>query len=89
MSELGESPFTKTICFHLFLIQANPMLKKLLHKNKTPITFACLALSVLSLLYQTLVPAHDSIFMKDTDLLSSTLGRPTMLLCQTTTKNNL
>lgn len=45
--------------------------------------------SVLSLLYQTLVPAHEGIFMKDTDLLSSTLERPTMLLCQTTTKSNL
>lgn len=45
--------------------------------------------SVLSLLYQTLVPARDGIFMKDTDLLNSALERPTMLLCQTTTKSNL
>lgn len=47
------------------------------------------SVSVLSLLYQTLVPSHDGIFMKDTDLLNSTLERPTVLFCQTTTKSNL
>lgn len=83
--------FTQTICFHLFLIQANPTLKRLQHKglNRHHICMSLPFVSVLSLLYQTLVPAHEGLFMKDTDLLSSTLERPTMLLCQTTTKTNL
>lgn len=67
------------------------MLKKPQQKNKTAITFTslCPFVSVLSLLYQTLAPAHDRIFMKDTDLLDSILERPTALLCQTTNKSNL
>jgi len=36
--------FTKTTCFHLFLIQANPMLKRPHHKNTTPISLYAFAL---------------------------------------------
>ena len=58
-------------------------------QNSHHIRMSLLFVSVLSLLYQTLVPDHDGIFVKDTDLLNSTLERHTMLLCQTTTKSNL
>lgn len=58
-------------------------------KNSCRVLMSLPFVSALSLLFQTLVPVHDGIFMKDTDLFNLTLERPTMLLCQTTTKSNL